>query len=936
MTGSIDRHQRVRAIYEAIRDLPPDARAATLAEACGDDSGLRHEVVGLVEAEAQMGMFLERGVGAALPAPGHFADQRVGPYEVKALLGAGGMGEVYQAHDTRLRRNVALKILPDLFRDDAERTARLRREAQLLASLNHANIAAVYGLEDSSRGCVLVMELVPGPTLADRLASGPIPLEESLNIARQLVDALDAAHQRGVVHRDLKPANVKVRDDGTVKVLDFGLAKLIEPPRASSDDSSGASSAHGDATREGVVLGTPGYMSPEQEQGRAIDTRTDIWAFGCILAEMLTGRRSFGEFDAGLLPSTMPPSLRRLLVRCLAREPKRRLADIADARFELDETAVWMQQPSEAAAGTTRGAWSRWLPWAIATVAVVAAIWLASARIGSRSSRDSEVLRSSILVPGRLVTQGTRIALSPDGTQLALIALAADGRPQLWIRHINELTPLPIPGTVNARTPFWSVDSQWVAFVQDGKLRKVPAAGGEPVTLCDGAAFGGSWNAQNLILFTSTSQGIAVVSGSGGTASPVTHVDARQGDSPHVSPAFLSDGRRFLYVRLSVGDEPQVYLRSLDSSVETAIPIAATTIQVTNDLLWFVRGTTLMAQPFDLARGTVVGAPTAVAEQIHVDPAFLPVGVFSVSTAGLLTFQSDPSPGSELVWYNRRGEVLGTLGTRADYADTAVSPDGRRVIVSVRRGDGIARDLWLFDAARGIGTRLTFDDTRIRRGAIWSRNGTSFIYTAQHNDRVRIVRRRVDGVGEETVLFEDQFDKELASESPDGRFLLYHVRRGGGPPPAVWVLPLTGERKPVPFSQPLAFLPQISPDGRWATYMSAESGRMEVYVTSFPQPGSKTRISSSGGIDAVWRGDGREIIYFANNQMMSAAVAPVRDTLHVGEVRPLFQYVKTGPRRAFDITADAERILAVARRSEAASVPLTLVANWPALIRQSQ
>jgi eukaryotic-like serine/threonine-protein kinase len=934
MTGSVDRHQRVRAIYEAIRDLPPDARALRLADTCGDDSGLRREVVGLLEAEAQMGAFLENGVGAAVPAYRHFAGQRVGPYEVQALLGAGGMGEVYEAHDTRLRRNVALKILPDLFRDDAERMARLRREAQILASLNHANIAAVYGLEDSTRGCVLVMELVPGPTLADRLASGPIPLAQTLAISRQLVDALEAAHQRGVVHRDLKPANIKVRDDGTVKALDFGLAKLIEPSRASSNEPSIRSSAPGDMTHEGAVLGTPGYMSPEQAHGLEIDTRTDIWAFGCILAEMLTGRRLFGEFDAGLLPSTTPPALRRLLLRCLVRDPKRRLADIADARFELDDAAVWMLQPSAVAVRTTGGLWRRWPPWAIATVAAVMAIWFWGSRVSDRSRRDPEVLRSSILLPGPLVTPGTRVALSPDGQHLALIALAADGQPQLWIRHINDLTPRPVPGTLNARTPFWSSDSQWVAFVQGERLRKVPAAGGEAVTLADAAAFGGSWNAQNLILFTRTSRDLAVVSGSGGTASAVTHVEAHPGESSHVSPAFLPDGRRFLYVRLASGDEPQVYLRSLDASAETAIPIAATTIQLANNLIWFVRGTTLMAQPFDVARGVIIGAPTAVAEQIHVDSTFLSVGLFSVSTAGVLAFQPDPSPGSELVWHNRRGEVVGKLGTPADYADTAVSPDGSRVLVSVRRGAGVSRDLWLFDAARGIGTRVTFEDTQIRYGAIWSRDGRSFIYTTRHNDRVRFVRRRVDGAGEETMLFEDQFEKELASESPDGRFLLYHVRQGPTPP-VVWVLPLTGERTPMRFSQPHAFLPQISPDGRWATYMSAESGRSEVYVTSFPQSGSKTRVSSSGGIDAVWRGDGREIIYFANNQIMSAAVAPVQKTLHVREVKPLFQYVKTGPRRAFDIPADATRILAVVRRSDAASIPLTLVVNWPALIQQS-
>jgi Tol biopolymer transport system component len=772
------------------------------------------------------------------------------------------------------------------------------------------------------------MELVPGPTLADRLAKGPIPLEESLDIARQLVDALAAAHERGIVHRDLKPANIKVREDGTVKVLDFGLAKVIKRHGLASTASPPCSD--GDVTAAGVVLGTAAYMSPEQAQGRDIDTRTDIWAFGCVLGEMLTGERSESRWRERSSTAT-PPSLDRLLSRCLETDRKRRLANIADARADLDEAANWLHEPSTRRGGIATSESARWVPWAITAVSVIIAAWLAVKTTRQSLSTDGQVLRTSVLVPGRLGGFGSSISLSPDGRQLSLVAQGTDSRPHLFIRDLAGLQPRQIDGTAGARTPFWSPDSQWVAFVQDGKLRKVSSAGGQPVTLSDGAAFGGSWK-DNMILFTTASRALAVVSGSGGTPRILTRVDPRAEETYHISPTFLPDGRHYLYVRHSIADEPQVYLRSLDSDAETAIAIAATTLQFADGLIWYVRGSTLMAQPLDVERREVAGPPIAVVEQVRIDTTFLGAAFFSVSAAGLLTFQPDSMPGADLVWYDRRGQAVARLGAAADYADTAVSPDGTRVLLSIRRGN-VSRDFWIFDNARGVGSRVTFDDARIRHGAVWSRDGNHIIYSDGRDARVRIVRRRADGVGTETVLLDDEFDKEVASESPDGKFLLYNVRRSVEPPTA-WVLPLTGDRKPFPFSQPRAFFPQISPDGRWVAYISAESGRNEIYVVPFPESGAKTRISTNGGIDPVWRADSREIIYLANNQVMSASVTARGHDLHVGEVKPLFQHTKIGPRKAHDISPDGQRVLAVTRRAEATSSPLTLIVNWPALVKQ--
>jgi serine/threonine protein kinase/Tol biopolymer transport system component len=928
MSGKVQRHHRVRAIYESVRELPAAARGAADAEACADDSGLRREVIELLDAEAQLGSFLERGAAGALSLAADLCGRRIGPYEVRTMLGAGGMGEVYHAHDTRLRRDVALKILPDLFRQDPDRLARFRREAEILASLNHGSIAAVYGFEEGDGVCALVMELVPGPTLADRIAKGPIPVDESLEIARQLVDALDAAHERGIVHRDLKPTNIKVRDDGTVKVLDFGLAKVI--PRDGVASTGSAASQNGEATGLGVVLGTAAYMSPEQAQGLAIDTRTDIWAFGCVLSEMLSGERSGGRWAERRSAATPPPLL-RLLSRCLERDRKRRLADIADARADLDQAAEWLRDPSTRRGGMGASKFARWAPWATAMVAIVIAAWFALTPNMRRSTPDTAVLRTSVLVPSRLGDLGTSVSLSPDGRQLALVAQGTDGRPHLFIRDLAGWQPRQVDGTAGTRTPFWSPDSQWVAFVQDGQLRKVSSAGGEPVTLCDGAWLGGTWN-DNQILFTTTSRAVAVVSGSGGTPRILTHMDPRAEESGHLSPTFLPDGRHYLYVRHSTADEPQVYLRSLDSDAETAMAVAATTVQFANGLLWFVRGSTLMAQPVDLEQRALAGSPIAVAEQVRIDATFVRAAFFSVSPAGLLTFQADPRPGAELVWYDRGGQALASLGAAADYADTVVSPDGTRVLVSIRRGSA-ARDFWIFDNARGVASRVTFDEAPIRRGAIWSRDGSHIIYSTGRDGRVRVVQRRADGAGTEAVLLEDEFDKEVASETPDGKFLLYNVRRGGEPP-AAWVLPLTGDRRPFPFSQPRAFFPQSSPDGRWVAYMSGESGRNEIYVVPFTGSGAKTRISTNGGIDPVWRADGREIIYLANNQVMSASVTARGHDIHVGEVKALFQHTKIGPRKAHDIAPDGQRILAVTRRAETASSPLTLIINWPALVKQ--
>lgn len=935
MSGSVDRHRHARAIFESVLELAPHARADAVATACGDDLELGREVLALLEAEEHMGSFLEKGVARVLP-PNAREGDRIGPYEIGSIIASGGMGDVYRARDTTLGRDVALKLLPDAFLTDPDRVARFRREARTLASLNHPHIATIHGLEDVDGVWALVLELIPGPTLADRIAAGPLPIDQVLHIAHQLVDALDAAHQAGIVHRDLKPANVKLREDGIVKVLDFGLAKAIEPSRPSSNE---AKSGQHVATHVGVVLGTAGYMSPEQAHGDAVDKRTDIWAFGCVLFEMLTGRKPFGAATNGAAPRDLrhdpdwdglPPALRRLLRRCLEPDRARRLADIADARFDLTDAATADDGVVVTPRSERHGHAAAW--WLAAT-SLIAAVWFAAVPPSARPERDTRVVRSSIMLPGAISLAGA-VAVSPDGRSLAFAAEAPDGRRQLWVRPLDSVTARPVAGTANAITPFWSPDSNWLAFVQDGQLRKVAVAGGEPVTLCDGAFAGGAWSNHDVIVFTTTTFNLASVPASAGTPLALTRIDPQAAETLDVWPSFLSDGQHFIYVRRSIRDEPQVYLRALGAEAETLLPINATMAQVAGGFIWFVRGRTLMTQALDPERNVLTGSPIAVTGDIRAadrGPAGPDTHLFSASSAGVVAFQTDPSPGFELVWYDRRGQSLGTLGAPAGYADTVVSPDGTRVLVSMRRGSTTAHDLWVYDVGRGVGSRITFDDVRVLHGGVWSRDGMHVIYTAEREGRLQILQRRADGAGTDTILLDDELDKEVASVSPDGRHLLYNVRRSGTPPTA-WVLPLEGgDGKPFPFSQPRAFFPQISPDGHWVAYMSAESGRPEIYVAPFPGPGRQVRVSPGGGLDPVWDADGREIVYVGGGSVVSAELTVEPDTIRVAAITPLFPHVKAGPRKQHDVSPDG-RILAVTRNAAAGAIPLTLVVNWPELV----
>jgi Tol biopolymer transport system component len=912
------------------------------------------------------------------------AGSRIGGYEVIAAIGAGGMGEVYRARDTRLNRDVALKILPEAFATDPERLARFEREAQVLASLNHPHIAAIHGLEESDGVRALVLEFVDGDTLADRIARGPIALDEALLIARQIAEALDAAHEQGIIHRDLKPANIKVRDDGTVKVLDFGLAKLAGPPKGGhyvspdrsvrlQPDLSPTITSPALMTGVGVLLGTAAYMSPEQAKGREADKRTDIWAFGCVLYEMLTGTRAFGgddvtetlaaiiksEPDWSRLPPGTPESIRRLLRRSLEKDRRGRLADIADARLDLVDAASPAATREPAAQGSARtlamSARIAWGLFALAVAAVVAVSYFQWSAVPPARQR----IRFTIAPPdgwtvaldvGGGGAANLPIAVSPDGNQLAMVARNAEGRQRLWVRSLEALAARELPGTDGAVAPFWSPDSRFVAFFADGKLKKIDVGGGAPVTLCSIASFNsGTWSTQGVIVFSRAGGGasgggaLLKVPQSGGVPTAATTLG--DDEALHIRPSFLPDGRHFLYrVTGPSTVAGRMYVGSLDSNDRVMLPDPIGNASYSRGHLLFVRESTLMAQPFDVQRLALTGEPVPVADQIQTSITSVPVGAFSASENGVLAYQTGTSAeyGVQLTWLDRAGKAVGIVAGRARYNDIELSPDGRQAAVSIPRPEQ-RRDVWLIDMARGVPTRFTFDEAGAQT-AVWSPDGTRVIFNALRSGLSDLFEKSAGG-GPEQVLLTGEGFKVPFSWSSDGRFVLYSPRT---PAMDLWVLPMAGDRKPFPLFQTASrnerqstaaqgnresFVRnygRFSPDGRWVAYVSNESGAQQVYVVPFPDANNgKWQVSPSGGSQPRWRRDGREIFYINDDVLMAATVSAAGAGLQIGAAQPLFKFRNAGLNRSnYDVAADGQRFLFETRVDDASSPPITVVVNW--------
>jgi eukaryotic-like serine/threonine-protein kinase len=888
----------------------------------------------------------------------------VGPYEILSAIGAGGMGEVYRARDPQLQRDVALKVLPAAFARDPERLARFEREARTLAAVNHPHVAQVYGVVDlpgSAGGRALVLEFVDGEDLSQRIArAGALAIDEALPIARQVAEALEAAHALGVVHRDLKPANIKLRADGDVKVLDFGLAKALVPADTVSPaaiENSPTITSPFQMSQLGVILGTAAYMAPEQAKGKPVDKRADIWAFGCVLFEMLTATRAFdgedvtdtlaaivrGDPDWSRLPHDTPAGVRTLLRRCLEKDPRERLPDIGAARLELKDAMRGSAAPVQAAqsARSPRPI----LPWAIALLATLAAFLTVIGAVVRDSARPLPETRAykSVIVPPAALTGAPvrRMQISPDGRRLAFVAPDASGQTLLWVRPLEDAQAQPLRGTEGAGSPFWSPDSRWIAFQADGKLKKVEATGGSVTTVGDAVETPpGTWNRDNVILMTGAGNTIVRQSASGGPQVPVTvrGSDAAGSDPVeriHITPFFLPDGRHFLYATSRIGANASgIYVASIDSK-ETTHLLDGGGPQYANGYLLFLRGSMLMAQRFDPDRLALSGEAVPLAEDVQINTS-TGTGAFSVSQTGELVFQTGASAGSRLTWFDRAGKILGAVDDAGPYADVQLSPDGRLATATKVSAEG-RPDVWLIDVARNQPRRLTLDSAGF--AAVWRSDSTRVVYGVQRPASLDFVEQGIDGSGA-TTLLSDTRDKNPIGLSPDGSVLVYLLRTGATRG-RLWTLhfPDRTARQLFPDSDPPQQAGEISPNGRWIAYTVVMStGVSGVYVASFPDGTAKREIPSRGAGTPHWRRDGRELFFTAPGRLMAVDVDTSGAALDAGVPHALFEATvpaaALGLRSTYAAAPDGQKFLLNTWDVRNAVTPITLVVNWPQTLRR--
>ena len=883
---------------------------------------------------------------------------RIGSYEVTGKLGEGGMGEVWRATDTKLKREVAIKVLPPEFTEDPERLARFEREAQLLAQLQHPSIASIYGLEESGGARALVLELVEGPTLAERLEAGPLSLEESLTIARQILEALEEAHEKGIVHRDLKPQNVKAPVEGKVKVLDFGLAKAMDPVGSASGPSSKLAQSPTltlGATVQGMILGTAAYMAPEQARGSAVDRRADLWAFGVVLYEMLTRRMVFAaetvpdtlaavltrEIDFTALPEATPPEIRRLLRRCLSRKPKSRLHSASDARIVVEEVlagtagdeAPRSAGPAVAVAAPPTRLW----PLRAGLAALALSTLALGGFVALQKPVPAKVVRATILPPEKstFYLEGTRpgpIALSPDGRYVAFTLQGAAGRRSLWVRAVDALEARELPATENAHYPFWSPDSKQIGVFTDTHLRRIALAGGPPVTLARAdLGKGGSWSPRDLVVFSPSANGpLSVVPAAGGESKVLTAFVEASGDSSHRHPRFLPDGDHFLYVvRKSQGSE--VRIGSLSGAPpETLLPVDSNAEYASGRLL-FVRASTLMAQPFDAGTRRLSGEAVPIVESVLTIPAAA-VAAFTVSAEGTLAYQTGSSTSDvRLVWRDREGKELGTLGEPAPQRIPRLSPDGRSVAVHILDTESGAPDVWIYDVRRGLRSRFTFD-AAADQSPLWSPDGQALAFgSARGGGSIAIWVAPVGGTEPPRKVADGPRNLAPSAWSPDGARIVSTAFGGSSTLDLVVVSATGGDPGPLVAAEFNESNAALSPDGRWVAYQSNETGRDEVYVTSFPVPGRKWQVSQGEGTTPAWRGDSREIYYRDGRGLYASEVDGAGPVFEVGAVRRLFDMpANFAPARQYDVASDGKRFLVGEPIVATNASPVTLVLNWDA------
>jgi serine/threonine protein kinase len=861
------------------------------------------------------------------------------------------MGEVYHARDPKIDRDIAIKVLPAAFSSDTERLRRFEQEVQATGKLNHPNILAVYDVETHNGTPYVVYELLEGETLRDRLRNGALSSRKAQEFALQIANGLAAAHTKGIVHRDLKPDNIFITNDGHLKILDFGLAKLVEPVNNGEDQTDVLTRKVN--TDPGAVMGTAGYMSPEQVRGKPVDHRTDIFSFGAVFYEMLSGRRAFQK-DSAIetlnailkedpveLTGTNPnvsPALERVVAHCLEKSPERRFQSATDVAFALESLSGLTGSPGQQRT-TTLGAfgapntWTRErLIWLSACgLLLLLTLGLAYSKF-SRSDTNVHATQLAFPLPDR-TSAPSRITVSPDGLRVAFLANNAEGKRGLWVRALDGSTSQPLPGTDDARSPFWSPDSHSLGFFANGKLYKVEASGGRPQVLCDARENrGGAWNRDGVILFGSNS-GLQRVSAQGGTPTLATKIDSKE--EAHRWPYFLPDGRHFLFLAdAQTTENHKIRIGSLDS-LDTKILVGAVTriAYAPPGYLLYVNQGALTAQQFDTESLTLSGDPVVLAENIAS------VGDnhefdFSVSDNGVLAYQSGSSL-SRLTWLDRSGQKIGIVGEPDSFGSIALSSDGSRALASMTDADGRQSDVWTIDLSRGNRLRLTFDP-QSDGDALWSPDGSRIVFSSNRADgHANIYVASANGSNDDKRLLQSDADDIPTSWSRDGKNILF-MRFMTNSPASTWLLGLEGDVKAIPLFQSPAFHQGeavFSPNGRFIAYSSNESGRSEVFVRTYPTSDQKWSISSGGGAQPLWRDDGQELFYLTPDEKLMSVEVKTAQKFESGTPKQLFQTsLDKGSGYPYAPSKDGSRFL-INRPETSSSTPLVVVLNWTAKLK---
>ena len=886
---------------------------------------------------------------------------KLGPYEIVSVVGAGGMGEVYRARDSRLDRTVAIKVLPSHHSSDSALRQRFEREARTISKFSHPNICTLHDIGTHDGVDYLVMEYIEGETLEQRLVKGPLSPQQALTYAMQIADALDKAHRSGIIHRDLKPGNVMLTKSGA-KLLDFGLAKLQEEVSVMAAALTEMTVESKRLTTEGMLVGTFQYMAPEQIEGKPPDARSDIFAFGAVLYEMLTGKPAFAgrtkaSIIAAILSSELPPlstvqplaapAVERVIKQCLAKDPDERWQSAGDIARELKWIAEGGSHSSANVPAIQRRGQRDYVMLGVAGLCVALAL-LFALLFFIRKPQPQPMVRALILPEENttpLITQDNAgpAVLAPDGSALAYVAMDSHGQTFLWMRKLNETHARPLPGTDGAGFPFWSADSRQIGFFSGGKLRTTGPEGGTSSIVCDAPlGRGGTWNSDGIILFSPTFEsGLFEVQCSGGTPKPVTKLDKTKHDS-HRWPQFLPDGKHFLYLAITHNNtrDPNngIYFGSLNGKESRLVMQSDTQGIYSSGYLLSVRDAALVAQPFDPKNGSLTGSPAPVAEQVLFDPGTWRSAV-SVDEAGLLAYVSGGAVANQLTWYDRAGKVLGSAGDKViNLNHVRISPNGLKVAADP--GETLT-DIWVYDTPRGVSTRFTFGPAG-SNAPVWSRDGGWILYSNLQHGYQNIYRKSSSGMGQPELLVEGN-DKNVQNwpldVSPDGSKLLFEIGDLIGAA-QLWELPLTGNDR-----QPRQILPsnflmmeaRYSPDGRWITYASNESGRNEVYVIPSNGAGGKWQVSSGGGQQPIWRADGKELFYLSSDdKLMSVPIKLTPDSVQADAAQPLFFLANSiqtlsGLVSPYDVSPDGKRFVVITVE-QGRTFPINLVTNWTAAL----